>query len=228
MKPTGQLLHYWAKELLNAFKDLVYKSTYRLKSKISLANIYVYDSGLGLYLDGLEFGPECENTKEGFKLYEGKCMKNYAEVVVRLLYPGTEKVADRWEDLRKIVDPVLYYILWFMHKESKERKTTFLDGLLFYPLTCVDFKKQHMIEYEKSLKESAVPKPGSAKSGSVTVKKDSTTIKPKGEETKRKSLTMHTMVQHRYFTLFEENTEMLLEEYSQMVGESTGPSSVAY
>ena len=71
---------------MQAIKDVVYKSTYMLKSRITLDNIYVFDSGLGLYLSDLEFKEECENTKMGFEVYEAKCMKNYAQILLDILY----------------------------------------------------------------------------------------------------------------------------------------------
>jgi len=182
MNPTGQLLHYWAREILQAIKDVVYKSTYMLKNRITLDNIYVFDSGLGLYLSDLEFKEECENTKMGFELYEAKCMKNYAQILLDILYfnkaprvpeldndkknltvspatmmtinpaktssiisasatvPVMESVPvissvkvskeERFKDLKSIVDPILFYIVWFSFNENHERKLKYFEGTI--------------------------------------------------------------------------------------------------
>lgn len=198
------MLHYWAKEILHAMKDLVHKTTYQIKNKITLDNIYVFDSGLGLYIDGIEFSEECEETKQAFRLYEGKIMKNYAQIILDIIYANQSKLTKEeiFTSLKEICDPVLYYIIWFMFNENKKRKAEFLK------------------EYEKEIKENT-----SQATKTSTSKKSQ--VKLKGEETKKKQLSMHTMAQHRYFTLFEESTDLLLEEYGHITGESTGAFSVA-
>ena len=40
----------------------------------------------------------------------------------------------------------------------------------------------------------------------------------KGELTKPRNLNIHTLIQHRYFSLFEESTDKLLDEYIQLIG----------
>ena len=50
------IFNYWAKELLYAFKDITYKSTYNLKKKISLKNVYVSDIGIKICLKKIKFG----------------------------------------------------------------------------------------------------------------------------------------------------------------------------
>jgi len=50
------LFKYWAKELLYAFRDITYRSTYDLAKDITLRNVYVSDVGIKLYLKKVEFG----------------------------------------------------------------------------------------------------------------------------------------------------------------------------
>ena len=50
------LFKYWAKELLYAFRDLTYRSTYNLAEDITLKNVFVSDVGIKLYLKKIKFG----------------------------------------------------------------------------------------------------------------------------------------------------------------------------
>jgi hypothetical protein len=50
------LFKYWAKELLYAFRDITYRSTYNLSKDISLKNVYVSDVGIKIYLKKVQFG----------------------------------------------------------------------------------------------------------------------------------------------------------------------------
>ena len=56
------IFNYWAKELLYAFKDITYKSTYNLKKKISLKNVYVSDIGIKLCLKKIKFGDQRDDN----------------------------------------------------------------------------------------------------------------------------------------------------------------------
>ena len=56
LMPQIPLFQYWAKELLYAFRDITYKSTYRLQKNLSLKNVYVSDIGIKVYLKKLKFG----------------------------------------------------------------------------------------------------------------------------------------------------------------------------
>jgi hypothetical protein len=50
------LFKYWAKELLYAFRDITYRSTYDLRKDVTLRNVFVSDVGIKLYLKKVEFG----------------------------------------------------------------------------------------------------------------------------------------------------------------------------
>lgn len=50
------LFKYWAKELLYAFRDITYRSTYDLAKDITLKNVFVSDVGIKLYLKKVKFG----------------------------------------------------------------------------------------------------------------------------------------------------------------------------
>ena len=53
---SQQLFKFWAKELLYAFKDITYKSTYTVEGDISLRNVYISDLGIKLYIKKIKFG----------------------------------------------------------------------------------------------------------------------------------------------------------------------------
>ena len=56
------LFKYWAKELLYAFRDITYRSTYNLSRDITLKNVIVSDVGIKLYLKKLKFGDQRDNN----------------------------------------------------------------------------------------------------------------------------------------------------------------------
>ncbi len=49
----------------------------------------------------------------------------------------------------------------------------------------------------------------------------------KGEAGKERVFGMHTLEQHRYFTLFEESTDKLLDEYIRLIGDEGKPEPAA-
>ena len=59
-----KLFKYWAKELLYAFRDLTYKSTYILEKDISLKNVFVSDVGIKVYLRKVKFGEQRDNNMD--------------------------------------------------------------------------------------------------------------------------------------------------------------------
>jgi hypothetical protein len=50
------LFKFWAKELLYAFADMTYKSTFKLAKKITVKNMFVSDIGIKVYLKKIKFG----------------------------------------------------------------------------------------------------------------------------------------------------------------------------
>jgi len=58
------LFKYWAKELLYAFRDITYRSTYNLSKDITLKNIYVSDVGIKIYIKKIKFGDQRDDTMD--------------------------------------------------------------------------------------------------------------------------------------------------------------------
>ena len=56
LKDDQQLFKFWAKELLYAFKDITYRSTYTVLGDISLRNVYISDLGIKVYVKKIKFG----------------------------------------------------------------------------------------------------------------------------------------------------------------------------
>ena len=50
------LFKYWAKEMLFAFRDITYRSTYTLQKPITLKNVFVADPGIKICLKKIKFG----------------------------------------------------------------------------------------------------------------------------------------------------------------------------
>jgi len=50
------LFKFWAKELLYAFADMTYKSTFKLAKKVTVKNMFVSDIGIKVYLKKIKFG----------------------------------------------------------------------------------------------------------------------------------------------------------------------------
>ena len=79
------LFRYWAKELLYAFRDLTYKSTYTLEKEISLKNVFVSDVGIKLYLKKLKFGEQRDDNQEYHLGTEALMLRMYAKLLIEML-----------------------------------------------------------------------------------------------------------------------------------------------
>lgn len=62
LKDDQQLFKFWAKELLYAFKDMTYNSTYTIQGDITLKNMYIADLGIKIYLKKIKFGELRDDT----------------------------------------------------------------------------------------------------------------------------------------------------------------------
>lgn len=56
------LLKFWAKELLYAFRDITYRSTYTLQKPITLKNVYVSEIGIKVYLKKIKFSEQRDDN----------------------------------------------------------------------------------------------------------------------------------------------------------------------
>lgn len=87
LQSDKQLFLFWAKELLYAFKDITYRSTYTIQGDITLRNVYVSDLGIKIYLKKLKFG-ELRDTNLEFHLQiEAKMLNNYACILLQMINP---------------------------------------------------------------------------------------------------------------------------------------------
>ena len=113
------LFKYWAKELLYAFRDITYKSTYKLKKEVSLKNVYVSDIGIKIYLKKIKFGEQRDNNLDYHMHVESQMLKMFAKLLIEML---TNK--DDSESLDRLdIDPELKCILYeCLHAEEKTLK----------------------------------------------------------------------------------------------------------
>ena len=83
--PQISLFKYWAKELLYAFRDITYKSTYRLQKNLSLKNVYVNEIGIKVYLKKIKFGDQRDNNLDYHMHVESQMLKMYAKLLIEML-----------------------------------------------------------------------------------------------------------------------------------------------
>ena len=113
------LFKYWAKELLYAFRDITYKSTYKLTKPISLKNVYVSDIGIKIYLKKIKFGEQRDNNLDYHMHVESQMLKMYARLLIEML--TNREDADNLDRLE--IEPELKCILYeCLHAEEKTLK----------------------------------------------------------------------------------------------------------
>ena len=85
LMPHIPLFKFWAKELLYAFRDITYKSTYKLTKSITLSNVYVSDIGIKIYLKKIKFGEQRDNNLDYHMHVESQMLKMYAQLLIEML-----------------------------------------------------------------------------------------------------------------------------------------------
>jgi len=120
------LFKFWAKELLYAFADMTYKSTFKLAKKISVKNMFVSEIGIKVYLKKIKFGDQKDDNLDYHLNIESQMCKMYAELLIELL---TNQV-NASENLPKMdIDPelkcILYECLRAEEKTSKQEEDAY-------------------------------------------------------------------------------------------------------
>ena len=103
------LFKFWAKELLYAFRDMTYKSTYKLEKKVTLKNMFVSEIGIKVYLKNIKFGDLRDDNMEYHLHIESQMLHMYAELLIELL---TNRVAGADQLANLDIDPELKCILY--------------------------------------------------------------------------------------------------------------------
>jgi hypothetical protein len=85
LKEHPELFKYWAKELLYAFRDITYKSTFTLHKKVTLKNVYVSDIGIKVNLKKIKFGEQRDDNLDYHMHVEGQMLKMYASLLIEML-----------------------------------------------------------------------------------------------------------------------------------------------
>lgn len=104
------LFKYWAKEILYAFRDITYRSTYDLEKDITLKNVYVSDVGIKLYLKKVSFGDQRDDNMEYHLQTESNMLRMYAKLLVEMLTNKEDAHPDDFETLE--IDPEIKCILY--------------------------------------------------------------------------------------------------------------------
>ena len=79
------LFKYWAKELLLAFRDIVYRCTYCLEKEISLKNVYISDVGIKLTLKKVKFSEPRDDSHAFHLQIESQFLRMYAKLLIEML-----------------------------------------------------------------------------------------------------------------------------------------------
>ena len=92
---TSFFFKYIAKEILQAFRDLLNKCTYSFKFPITCDNFYYDKINFRLYFQNLTFGPRRKSIMDSSKILEAKMLYFYGLILLNLLsikYPGLEEL----------------------------------------------------------------------------------------------------------------------------------------
>ena len=122
--PQIPLFKYWAKELLYAFRDITYKSTFCLQKNLSLKNVYVSDIGIKVYLKKIKFGEQRDNNLDYHMHVESQMLKMYAKLLIEMLTNRDESHEEAASQLEKLqIEPELKCILYeCLQAEQKTQK----------------------------------------------------------------------------------------------------------
>ena len=82
---TSYFFRYIAKEILQSFRDLLYKCTYSFKFPITCDNFFYDKKNFRLYLQGLIFGPRRKSIMDSPKILEAKMLYFYGLILLNLL-----------------------------------------------------------------------------------------------------------------------------------------------
>mmetsp|Transcript_23405 Transcript_23405/g.29083 ORF Transcript_23405/g.29083 Transcript_23405/m.29083 type:complete len:134 (+) Transcript_23405:896-1297(+) len=85
LQPYVPLYKCWAKELLYAFRDITYKSTFCLQKNLTLKNVYVSEIGIKVYLKKIKFGEQRDNNLDYHMHFESQMLKMYAKLLIEML-----------------------------------------------------------------------------------------------------------------------------------------------
>ena len=102
------LFKYWIKELLYAFRDLVYRCTYTVESPITLKNIYTSDYGIKIHLKNVKFAEQRDDNLSYHLHMESTFLRMFARLLIEMLTNRDDYVDfDNME-----IDPQLKCILY--------------------------------------------------------------------------------------------------------------------
>ena len=98
---TSFFFRYIAKEILQAFRDLLNKCTYSFKFPITCENFYYDKTHFRLYFQNLTFGPRRKSIMDSTKILEAKMLYFYGLILINLLSTKYEKLKELVEILNE-------------------------------------------------------------------------------------------------------------------------------
>ena len=94
LQPYVPLFKCWAKELLYAFRDITYKSTFCLQKNLTLKNVYVSEIGIKVFLRKIKFGEQRDNNLDYHMHVESQMLKMYAKLLIEMFTNRNETQAN--------------------------------------------------------------------------------------------------------------------------------------
>lgn len=122
LKDDQQLFKFWAKELLYAFKDITYRSTYTVLGDISLRNVYISDLGIKVYVKKIKFGELRDENMNYHLQIEAKMLNNYARILIEMLSNDCQNILGGYDNILNDLEikPELKAILYeCLHAQDK-------------------------------------------------------------------------------------------------------------
>jgi hypothetical protein len=85
LEDDSHLFKFWAKEILYALKEIVYKSTYNVKGDITLRNVYVSDLGIKVFLKKIKYGDLRDESMQYHLQVEAKMLNDFGKLLIEML-----------------------------------------------------------------------------------------------------------------------------------------------
>ena len=140
---TSFFFRYIAKEILQAFRDLLNKCTYSFKFPITCDNFYYDKNNFRLYFQNLTFGPRRKSIMDSPKILEAKMLYFYGLILLNLLsinYPGLDELIHLLNDKCKNLEEfgkMQYIFDYIEYIENVITKNLKYDELICILIECL-------------------------------------------------------------------------------------------
>ncbi len=88
------LFKYWAKEILQAFKDISQRCSFEMAEEIEARNIYIADVGIKVFFKNEVYGAPKRKGCMNQVYYEALLLRNFAKLLTEILTKGSKELAE--------------------------------------------------------------------------------------------------------------------------------------